>query len=141
MPTYKEWNEAISIYFTYGFGAGESVYLSIDNDTLEQIGRIITKDTHNSINWTEDFLQAVQTMCIQGDAITFSKIAGTDPRGIPSCVAFLGAMVLAAHQMAYESQDEGVIGEIVFDKNGDLIPNMQFYIVKHGKLQLLQTGK
>jgi len=36
---------------------------------------------------------------------------------------------------------EGVIGEISFDESGDLVPRMEFYIVKDGKFQLLEATK
>ncbi len=38
----------------------------------------------------------------------------------------------------YKVKYEGVIGEIAFDKNGDLIPAMDFYVVKEGRFQLLE---
>jgi branched-chain amino acid transport system substrate-binding protein len=38
----------------------------------------------------------------------------------------------------YITKEDGVTGEISFDKNGDLMPKMDFFIVKNGKFQNLR---
>ena len=38
MPNYKQWNEAVANYFSAGLPTGTPFYLSVDDDTLDEIG-------------------------------------------------------------------------------------------------------
>jgi regulator of replication initiation timing len=99
MASYIEWNQALVEYFTMGVAQGARVYLSVDDDVLERIGR----QFGSSDSWRDDFCQAVRkkiginsssggnTVNLDGMRNSFSNP--------PICVAFLGLMVLAAYEM------------------------------------------
>lgn len=98
---YSEWNRAIVQYVTAGLPTGASVYLSIDEDSLEDIGRR-TVGNPSEGSWTDDFLNAVQTSCISHGQVSLSICESYPKSGPPLCVAFLAATVLAASHMAEE---------------------------------------
>jgi len=104
MATYAQWNKAIAEYFLSGLPLGSTVYLSIDDDTLTEIGDRFLK-SQSVTDWVEDFLWAVRSTCIREGLLHL--VGATEIEGIPRCVVFLGAMVLAAHRMA----DEDAVSE------------------------------
>jgi hypothetical protein len=112
MATYQEWNSALAKYVTCGFPAGSAIYLSVDDDVLEDIGRILDPATRSGATWTDDFVEAVRLACVTTSAdVSFGKIGGRSDDGLPDCVAFLGAMVLAAYYMAGEDVEYEIIAE------------------------------
>ena len=101
MASYLEWNEAIAKYFTYGLTPGDTYYLSVDEDALieiatDHLGEPRVPDA------VKDFEMAVQEECVTGRRVTLPETTPQRPSGAPSCLAFLGAMVLAAYRMAPE---------------------------------------
>ena len=101
MPEYRQWNKAIAEYFSAGLPAGASFYLSVDDDTLTDIGEKHFGVKPNS-DYVSDFQKAVQEFCVRGIEKRVSFVSISDePKGgrTPNCIAFLGAMVLAAHWM------------------------------------------
>ncbi|MCA1567585.1 MAG: hypothetical protein LC803_18435 [Acidobacteria bacterium] len=102
MATYSEWNKAIIEYFVSGLPEGSTVYLSIDEDALLDIGQRFLRPGAGSKDWVEDFLLAVRGRCVVDEEVRLDRVRGTAPGGLPNCVAFLGVMVLAAHRMVDE---------------------------------------
>ena len=100
MPNYRQWNDAIANYFAVGISPGAPYYLSVDDEALIEIG-----ETHFgsdfAIDYVEDFLKAVRDNCIRGrsDRISLVGVSDRSTDGPPNCIAFLGAMALAAHRM------------------------------------------
>ncbi len=105
MATYEAWNSAIASYFTAGIPRGGHVFLSLDDDAVEDIAsRFI--DEELDIEPIEDFITAIRKNCINPyrEEIALQNIR--DRIGVyPGGVAFLGIMVLAAHRM---QEDEGI---------------------------------
>ncbi|HEY9669971.1 MAG TPA: hypothetical protein V6D11_00820 [Waterburya sp.] len=99
MPNYREWNRALVSYFTSGVPRGTKVYLSIDDDLLERIGQGLAQ-APKADSWSADFREAVMEKVVFEGQITLSNLQGRDADGFPRSVAFLGATVLAAYQMA-----------------------------------------
>ncbi len=110
MATYSEWNKAITEYFVSGLPAGEIVYLSVDEDALREIGQRVFGETTAS-GWVEDFKAAVQMKCVTDGHVTLDDIWGIGLDGLPRGVAFLAAMVLAAHSMAEEEHEEAHVSD------------------------------
>lgn len=105
MASYNEWNKAITEYFVGGLPAGEVVYLSVDSDALNDIGHRTFGETTET-GWVEDFEAAVRAECVRDDHLDPYLVRGFGTDGLPRSVAFLAAMVLAAHRMAEEEADE-----------------------------------
>jgi hypothetical protein len=99
MPNYREWNRALVSYFTSGVPRGTKVYLSIDEDLLERIGQGLAQ-APKADSWSADFREAVMEKVVFEGQITLTNLHGRDADGFPRSVAFLGATVLAAYQMA-----------------------------------------
>ncbi len=100
MASYQEWNKALISYFTSGLPHGMRIYLSVDNETLENTGSRFQQENISG-NWVDDFLQAVRTEVIVDSRINLSNLRGRDVRDkLPKGIAFLGAMVLAANEMS-----------------------------------------
>lgn len=99
MPNYREWNQALVSYFTSGVPRGTKVYLSIDDDLLERIGQDLAQAPKTD-SWSADFHAAVREKVVFEGQITLNNLQGRDADGFPRSVAFLGATVLAAYQMA-----------------------------------------
>lgn len=102
MASYEQWNTAIADYFVSGLPTGATVYLSVDEDALMDIGRRFLRTGSENKDWAEDFLLAVRNRCAVGDEVRLGRVRDVAADGLPNCVAFLGAMVLAAHRMADE---------------------------------------
>lgn len=99
MPNYREWNRALLSYFTTGVPRGTKVYLSVDDDILERIGQDFAQAPKTD-SWSADFHAAIREKVVFDGLITLSNLQGRDAEGFPQSVAFLGATVLAAYQMA-----------------------------------------
>ena len=100
MPNYKQWNEAVANYFSAGLPAGTPFYLSVDDNTLDEVGTNYL-GIEPGFGCMEDFERAVRDHCIRGvkSRVSLTAIADRSTNVPPNCVAFLGAMVLAAHRM------------------------------------------
>ena len=110
MATYDEWNKAIAEYFVSGLSSGSTVYLSVDEDALMEIGARFEKSEIDLDTWVEDFTEAVRSKCVIGDTVYLPQGSGYQSDQIPRCVAFLAAMVLAAHYMiGEETEDETIL--------------------------------
>jgi hypothetical protein len=59
MAGYIDWNQALIEYFTMGVAEGARVYLSVDDDVLERIGRKF-RSSRNGDSGRNDFCQAVR---------------------------------------------------------------------------------
>ncbi len=111
MASYRDWNQGLVSYFTSGVPRGTKIYLSVDDDVLERIGRDFNgKPTGD--NWGNDFRAAVREKVIVEGQVNLNNLLWRDSKGIPQGVAFLGATVLAAYQMA----DEEKISELNYFK-------------------------
>ncbi len=99
MATYNEWNTAIVKYFTEGLPTGAQFYLSVDDSTLTDMG-VRYFNGVGSHDYVEDFLKAVRSRCVSRQRVLVNIVSDYSPDNWPSCFAFLGAMVLAAHRMA-----------------------------------------
>ena len=100
MADYRQWNDAIANYFSVGMSPGASYYLSVDDDALIDIGETYFGSDF-AMDYVDDFLRAVRTTCVRGTGGRVSLVAISDRSTDrpPNCIAFLGAMVLAAHRM------------------------------------------
>lgn len=103
MASYRDWNQALVFYFTSGVPRGTKVYLSVDDDVLERIGRGFNREP-TAANWSDDFRTAVRKQVIDDEQVNLAYLQGRDSGGLPQGVAFLGATVLAAYQMADEEK-------------------------------------
>lgn len=102
MASYKDWNQALVSYFTSGVPRGTKIYLSVDDDVLERIGRDFNgKPTGD--NWGNDFRAAVREKVIVDGQVNLDNLRWYGSK-LPQGVAFLGATVLAAYQMADEDR-------------------------------------
>jgi hypothetical protein len=101
--SYDIWNHAIGTYVTVGAQRGSTVYLSIDDEVIEQIGRHLQAQEGQPL---EAFLKAIQHRVVQGRRIVLEQIHGQNRHGEPNCIAFLAAMVLAASRMAEDEEEE-----------------------------------
>lgn len=102
MASYIEWNQALVEYFTKSVSQGARVYLSVDDDVLERIGRRF-RSSPSGGSWRDDFCQAVrQRIRINsssgGNTVNLDEMRNSFSTP-PICVAFLGLMVLAAYEM------------------------------------------
>ena len=110
MATYGEWNKAIAEYFVSGLPSGATAYLSVDEAALMDIGARFEQSEDDRVNWVEDFTKAVRSKCVIGDKVFLPQGSGYQSDQIPRCVAFLAAMVLAAHYMiGEETEDETIL--------------------------------
>lgn len=110
MPTYQDWNNAIIGYVTRGLNIGSHVFLSIDNETLEAIG-LTFDEPRPDTGWNQDFIRSIRSLCVYKDRINLSRFTSPsfrDTQNRPRYVAFLAAMVLAAHNMGDESGEKPI---------------------------------
>ena len=101
MATYLEWNEAIANSFTEGLLRGEALYLSVDEDALITMGAQAFPEL-DAVNVVQDFECAIRKACVSGGRVHLPPTTAAREDGPPRFIAFLGAMVLAAHRMAPE---------------------------------------
>ena len=109
MATYDEWNNAIAEHFVSGLSSGSTVYLSVDEDALMDIGARFEQSESDSVNWVEDFKKAVRSKCVFGNRVHPPRVFDHQSDQIPHCAAFLAAMVLAAHYMISEEIENETI--------------------------------
>lgn len=108
MSGYLEWNDAIARFFTDTAAIGSSVFLTFNDRAAEYIGsRYLDLDPAAAV---VDFVQAVKATCTSfrdGERrVALASVVGERPsEHPPRGLAFLSAMVLAAHRMS----DEGSI--------------------------------
>ena len=112
MANYDEWNKAIAEYFVSGVPSGATIYLSVDDGTLWHIGNRFEQSGGNQVDWVHDFTRAVISECVIGNRVYLESISGYQSEGQPRCVAFLAAMVLAAHRMVGEDTEDETIAQI-----------------------------
>ena len=112
MATYDEWNKAIAEYFVSGLSSGTTVYLSVDEQALVEIGTRFEQPEDDYVDWVEDFIEAVKLECIIGNIVYLGQISKYQSDLIPRCVVFLAAMVLAAYHMIGEETDANTISQI-----------------------------
>ena len=114
MASYEHWGEAIADYFVVGMSNGATVYLSVDEETIVAIGNQFERLQADQVDWVEDFTQAVQSQCVIRGKVCLEEISGYQSDGIPRCIAFLAAMVLAAHRMIREETDTATISATAY---------------------------
>lgn len=105
MASYDEWNHALHSYFTEGIQRGTSVFLSVDEDVLYQIGHNLQLKAEEITN---DFSQAIRRKIVLEDRINLSEVEGRNTDDEPQGLAFLAAMVLAASRMADSGDISGI---------------------------------
>lgn len=103
MASYRDWNQALVSYFTSGVPRGTKLYLSVDDDVLDRIGREFGREAVAD-NSRDDFLIAVRKKVIVDRQVNLGNLRGCDSDGLPKSIAFLSATVLAAYQMAEEEK-------------------------------------
>ena len=116
MASYDEWNKAIAEYFVSGLPSGATVYLSVDEAALMDIGARFEQSEIDHVNWVEDFIEAFQSKCVIGDTVYLPRGSGYQSDQIPPCVAFLAAMVLAAHYMIGEETEAVIVSQTNYFK-------------------------
>jgi len=112
MGSYSEWNDAMIAYFVRGASSGATIYLSVDDGALVDIGSRFEQSNADHTDWVEDFIEAVRSECVIGRQIYLDRVSDHQPDGTPCCVAFLGSMVLAAHRMVGEETEDQNIAPI-----------------------------
>lgn len=103
MVSYTDWNKALVSYFITGVPRGTKIYLSVDDDVLERIGRELAPAPTDG-SWSADFRAVVRGEAILEGQVNLDNLQGRDSDGLPQGVAFLGTTVLAAYQMADEER-------------------------------------
>lgn len=116
MATYDEWNKAIAEYFSNGLPIGTPVYLSVDEEAIEDIGTQFNLNKSDEASWGEDFINAVHIQSVKSDRIYLNLISHSHQAKLPAYIAFLAAMVLAAYQMVNEESEDEIISEINYFK-------------------------
>lgn len=110
MATYAEWNYAFVTYFTIGVPRSRKIYLSVDDERLECIGRDFSI-VPRSGNLSKDFCLAVRQEVTVEEQVDLSRLQGRTLDGLPQCLAFLVSTVLAAAQMANDVDGQDQISE------------------------------
>lgn len=116
MANYAEWNKAIAEYFVKGMPNSSIIYLSVDEGVLMDIGTRFEQSEANHVDWVEDFTGAVRSECVVGTKISLGRLSDYQSDRLPYCVAFLAAMVLAAHRMVGEDTEDETIAQINYFK-------------------------
>lgn len=104
MANYEAWNSAIASYFLAGVAQGSHIFLSLDDEAIEEIAiRFLEEKPEMPL---DDFINAVRSLCI---VLPENKINlgpfRQNTTNIPGGIGFLGVMVVAAHRML---EEEGV---------------------------------
>ena len=116
MANYAEWNKAIAEYFVKGMPNSSIIYLSVDEGVLMDIGTRFEQSEANHVDWIEDFTRAVRSECVVDTQISLERLSDYQSDRLPYCVAFLAAMVLAAHRMVGEDTEDETIAQINYFK-------------------------
>lgn len=103
MANYREWNQALVLYFSSGVPRGTRVYLSVDDEVLERIGRKFNQELKDG-RCADDFRRAVKKEVVSEGRVSLGQLQGCYSEGSPKGVAFLTLMVLAANDMAEEEE-------------------------------------
>lgn len=104
MASYDVWNSSIAAYFTTGIAKGSPVFLTVDEDSLfETAQNFIDEPLEKPV---DDFLVAVRQKCVRSNRLEMASLKGRASDGLPKCVAFLGALVLAANKMQHDEEAE-----------------------------------
>ena len=93
-----------------GMPRGATIYLGVDEQVLMDIGAQFEQSEASDVDWVEDFTAEIRSECIISNRVYLERIANYQSDQIPRCVAFLAAMVLAAHRMIREETDTETIG-------------------------------
>lgn len=88
-------------YFAYGLVPGDTFYLSVDEDVLVDISKKYFEQANPS-DAINSFTLAIRDECVYGRRVILPATDPRKPYDAPACLAFLGAMVLAANRMAPE---------------------------------------
>lgn len=102
---YLSWNESLISYFLTGIPQGSKIYLTIDEDLIDFIGKNFLHLDHD-INTLDHFRCSVIDTIIEDEKVNLKNIQGLNPQGKPKCLAFLSLSVLAAFQMSEDDQEE-----------------------------------
>lgn len=102
MPDYRQWNTALIEHVTHGAPLGSTIYLEVSEDTLTRIGVQRWGPPKGAASWRGDFLAAVQESTVARGRVSLEWMLEEEQERPPG-VAFLGAMVLAASNMAEDA--------------------------------------
>ena len=97
MATYTQWNDALIEYFTFGAPVGSTIYLNVNDRTLDQVGAQFWESTEHA-TWADDYLAAIREEMVDEGCVFLGSVVGTSKRR-PKGVAFLGVLVLVASRM------------------------------------------
>lgn len=100
---YDHWNHTLIKFATAGKRRGDSIFLSIDDDSIDLLKEQPSPGDGSPLT---DFYQAVRSRVVYGKRVRLSSLKGRNARGEPKGVAFLAAMVIAASRMAAEEDEE-----------------------------------
>jgi hypothetical protein len=114
---YDLWNRAIYEHFVNSVPPGGQVFLSVDEEALDRIGKPLGMDT-------DDFLAMIRVRAVRrigSVEVALDKFHERTTSGdIPDYVGFLAAMVLAADWMERESVRHDAVGverDVIDDTN------------------------
>ncbi|MEN9264951.1 MAG: hypothetical protein Q6K99_01795, partial [Thermostichales cyanobacterium BF4_bins_65] len=100
MNPYQAWNRLLVDYVTRSREANGQVFLSLDEADLQLIGQAAG-------GGVKDFLTAVRQEVVSVDgSLNLGCIQGLDADGIPRCLGYLVATVLAANRMKANEEAE-----------------------------------
>jgi hypothetical protein len=102
VASYEEWNSAIIEHFTRESPKSTGIFMTANDESIEYVGtRYLQLEGEHVLN---DFVTAVQHRCTETVGGTrqlcLDMVKGTNKLDSPKGVAFLAAMVLAAHRMS-----------------------------------------
>lgn len=109
LNAYMQWNRRTARHFLYGRQAGSPIFLSFDAEAAELIAAelnaaTVEGDEQLSKDPTEQFLEVVRGVCVFNGHVPLNQLPQDEETDIPGGVAFLAAMVLAAHRMRDDDQ-------------------------------------
>lgn len=110
-PEYAAWNAAIIKMVTGDVRLGSPIFLAIDDRALLTLWRHYLGQPPLDVAAVRTaFANRVREACHEqfGGGFDLTRLRGHDRDGLPSCVGFLAAMVLAAHDMG----DDTAAGEL-----------------------------
>jgi hypothetical protein len=82
MANYIYWNQLLIFYFTSAASHGKRVYLSVDDEVLEQIGHNFSQKIEDG-NWADDFRKAVRAEVVAAGRINLGKLQGCNADHLP----------------------------------------------------------